>query len=170
MTRAYAPLPAYDPIAIGKVVLPDGEEIEVRSFVGFSWDKYLADMGVQVAARPERVSVVDISGQTASIGATPLPIGSITHGVYRISYYARITTAAGVSSSLTVEFDWPDGGVSVTHTGAAITGNTVTTFQDDVITMDVDSSGPIRYNTTYASDAAGAMAYKLVITCEKVDV
>jgi hypothetical protein len=66
--------------------------------------------------------------------------------------------------------DWPDGGVSCTHTGAAITGNTTATYQEDVITMDVDSSGPIRYSTTYASVGAPTMQYKLVVSCEKVDV
>ena len=165
----YAPLPSGDPIATGSVVLPDGEKVRVSTDVTFAWERWFGSLGIDLAARPERVSIVDLSSQAASIAATAIPIGSITHGVYRVSYYARVTTAAGVSSSLTVELDWPDA-VACTHTGAAMTGNTTTTYQEDVVTMDVDSSGPIRYGTTYASDAAGAMKYKLVITCEKVDV
>ena len=170
MSRTYAPLPSNDPIAIGVAVLPDGEEIEVRSDVHFPWEKWFSDIGVQVAARPERVAVVDLSAQSASIAGTAIPIGSITHGVYRVGYYARITTPGSTSSSLTVVLDWPDGGVTITHTGAAMTGNLVTTFQEDIVTMDVDSSGPIRYSTTYASVGGTSMQYKLVITCEKVDV
>jgi hypothetical protein len=169
MSRKFAPLPHDDPIGTGEIVLPDGERTRVAVDVTFPWERWFGSLGIDVIARPERVAIVDLSGQGASIAATSLPVGSITHGVYRVSYYARITRAATTSSSLTVAVTWPDS-VTCTHTGAAITGNTTATFQEDVITMDVDSAGPIQYSTTYASVGAVSMQYKLVVTCEKVDV
>ena len=166
----YAPQPSEDPLAEGRVTLPGGDAVPVKVKVTFPWQRWFGSLGQGVSDRPERVSRVDLSAQAASIAGTSLPIGSITHGVYRVSYYARITTAATTSSSLIVEFTWPDSGVTQTFTGAAITGNTTTSYQQAEIVMDVDAVGPLQYNTTYASVGATPMAYKLVITCEKVDV
>ena len=169
MSRKFAPLPSEDAIAEGSILLGK-EKVPVSVHVTTEWERWFGAVGMDVADSPARVSATDLSGQAASIAPTALPIGSISHGVYRISYYARITTPATTSSSLTVAIDWPDSSVSCTFTGAAITGNTTATFQQDIVTMDVDANGPIQYSTTYASVGATPMAYKLVITCEKVDV
>ena len=163
MARQYAPIPLNDPLVVSK--MPKGEEL--RGYVTPLWITYLSDQGVQIADRPERVATVDLSGQTASIGATNVPVTSLTHGLYRVSYYVRVTTALG-GTTVTVTIDWKDGGVTCSHSSAAINGAATSNYGSGTLFMDVDNLGPIRYATTYAGGAG--MIYKLVLSAEKVAV
>jgi len=131
------------------------------------WQDWFSNLLRVISAVSTSVRSVSPSDQSASIGATDLAGGAINAGLYRITYYARITQAATVSSSLTVTFDWPDGGVVPTFSGAAITGNTTTTYQTG--TLMVRASGaPIRYATTYASVGGTPMKYRLDVVLEAV--
>lgn len=109
---------------------------------------------------------VTLSAQNASIGTTPIPLPSLPTGTYRLTYYARITTAGTVSSSLTVNFFWTESGQAMSAAGAAITGNTVTTFGSQSIMILSDAASALSYSTTYASNAAGEMKYRLTIKVE----
>jgi hypothetical protein len=154
--------------------IQDAIGVELRDregvYIGHSWIEYLTDQSQRIDVSAQRVAAVTALSQSASIGATALPIGSVTEGLYRLTYYARITTAATTSSSLTISFDWTDEGVSMSTSGAAITGNTTTTFQTGTLEIYSDSAAPIRYSTTYSSTGAVAMIYKLYITTEAVSV
>lgn len=111
---------------------------------------------------------VSLAAQNASISATPLVSAVLPAGLYRVSWYARITTVAGVSSSLAVTIGWTEGAVSLALSGAALTGNTTTTVQSGMVLLNIDNNTPITYATTYASNAAGVMKYELVMTVERV--
>lgn len=114
-------------------------------------------------------SPVRLTGQSASIATTSLPLPALTTASYRLIYYARITTAGSVSSSLTVTVGWTDGGVVQSYSGAAMTGNTTTTTQNGVLLLDVDAVTSLTYATTYADGGgATAMAYKLTMRLEVV--
>src|SRR5204863_5568747 len=110
-----------------------------------------------------------LTGQSASISTTAIPMGTIAAGLYRVQWEARITTPGTVSSSLTITISYTDDGVSCSQSGAAITGNTTSTVQSGVILVESDQTVPISYATTYASAGATAMVYKLNVTCELVN-
>lgn len=130
---------------------------------------YMRDQRAALEAAPAGFDPVALTGQGAAIATTSIPTdGDLSAGLYRVTWYARITTAAGVSSSLTVSFGWTDGAISQTHSGAAITGNTTTTFQSGTLLLRTDAASPITYATTYASNAAGVMRYSLYITLERL--
>lgn len=97
----------------------------------------------------------------AAIATTPFTLGSISAGLYRIDWYTRVTTAAGVSSSLTVTLGWTETAVALTSSGPAMTGNTTATNQSGSVLIRSDASAPITYATTYASNAATAMYYRI---------
>jgi hypothetical protein len=111
---------------------------------------------------------VSLTNQSASIGATDFSGGGLSAGLYRLTYYTRITQAATTSSSLTVTLDWQDGGVAPSISGAAITGNTTTTIQSNTVLVRIDGSSPVRYSTTYSSVGATPMKHSLYITLEEV--
>ena len=119
---------------------------------------------------PEQLARTALTGQVASIATTPVAMPDLTTGTYRISVYARITTAAVTSSSLSVTISWTDGGIACSKTfAAAMTGNTTaTTGEPFVLIVDIDANAAISYATTYASNGAGEMAYKLTIIVEKL--
>ena len=117
---------------------------------------------------PQFYPAVSLTAQNASLGTTPIPLPSLATGLYRLTYYARITTVDAVNSSLTVTLSWTDGAVACSLSGAAMTGNTTATVQSSTAMIQIDAASPISYATTYASNTPGAMKYKLLILVEAV--
>lgn len=130
---------------------------------------WLVKLRAAVNAAGNVIGEVSRTVQGASIASTAIPItGPVTAGLYRLSTYARITTAAGASSSLTVTLGFTDGAVSQTVNGAALTANTTTTWQSLTYLIRADEATSITYATTYASSAAGVMKYSLYVRVERV--
>ncbi len=127
-------------------------DLQRPSFITDPWVRYFVDVGQGVNQAPNRfVDPVQLVGQHASIAATTMVPTNIPDGLYRISYYARVTTPADNSSSLTVTFAWTDHAQAMTISGAAIVGNTVTSFQQGVLPIFADAKTAITYSTTYAT-------------------
>lgn len=169
-TLAIVPIPIDDPIAkphrpeFGKG--PDPQEGHVTR----PWTDYFTSSGQSMQAATQRVGVpAALTAQAANIGATDFGGGDLTTGLYVINWYSRITTVAGVSSSLTVTFDWQDGGVAVSFTPAAITGNTTNSFGSYALPIHIDSASPVRFSTVYASNPAGQMQYSIFIALQRID-
>jgi hypothetical protein len=151
------PFPLYDAI------------VEANRSLSRPWLDWFTQQQQINEAAAIRVNSVSLSTQGASIGATDFSGGTLDAGTYRISYYARITRAATVNSSLTIDFDWVDGGVTQTFTGAAMVGNTTTTHQELSFPIVIDQLTAVRYTTTYASAGATSMQYKLYIALEEIE-
>jgi hypothetical protein len=142
-----------------------------RPLPGFGMSRefgiWLNDALIQPTAVAPKVSTsIPLASQSASVPTTPFPLGSVSSGTYRLTYYARITQAATVSSSLAVTIGWTDGGAQ-SHTFPAITGNTTTTT-DSQTWMVVVSGAPLTYATTYSSSGATPMQYALTVTVEAI--
>jgi hypothetical protein len=118
------------------------------------------------SAAYQAVAAVSVSGQNAAIALTSLIPSA--NGRYRVSYHARVTTAAGVSSSLQVTITATEGGVTCNYADAAYTGNATNAPQSGSFVVKADPSTPLSYSTAYASNAAGAMVYTLDITVEQL--
>lgn len=136
------------------------------------WAIYFRDQDASIANAPANVpgGRVTLSGQGAAIGATPIPTGALVAGLYRLTWYLRVTTPAGTSSSLTVAIGWIDGAVSCGFSGPAVTGNTTATVQSQTFMMHVDPATPVSYAVAYASVPAAAMQYALYFVLELVQV
>lgn len=122
-----------------------------------------------IANTPLRLNTVELSAQAASITATDFSGGTLAAGLYLATYYARITQAATVSSSLEVAFGWTDGAVLQSFVGDAITGNTTATSQSGTVLLRTDAGEDVTYETTYASVGATEMEYSLDVVLLKVD-
>ena len=118
-------------------------------------------------ASPSRLGVVTLTGQSAAISATPVPMPDLTAGYYRLSYVARITRAATTSSSLTITMGWTET-VALTQAGTAMTGNTTTTVQTGSLFLRVDANAAMTYSTAYASVGGTSMQYRLDILVEAI--
>lgn len=132
---------------------------------------------------PSVVASSDLTAQTAAIATTTLyAVPAAGAGQYRISWDSKVTTAAGVSSTLgpmTVIWTDPDGvtittvvpamvsGGGVQVTGA--TGNTTSTFLTGMpFLINAKASTNIQFSFAYASNAAAAMNYNLHIKLEQM--
>ncbi len=114
------------------------------------------------------IGSVALTAQGAAITTTNVPANLTETGLYKVSWYARITRAATSSSSLTVTIGWTDGAVAVTSAGAAITGNTTATVQSGSLLVRADVDTNITYATAYASAGATSMQYQLDVIVERV--
>ena len=95
-----APLPRSSPIVASQVDPSTGRAV-LTGYISSAWDTYFQLSQIpRIEASPERLSTVDTGSKTAAISTTALPIGSVTAGLYRVTYYARITTAASTSRPL----------------------------------------------------------------------
>lgn len=129
---------------------------------------------------PAEYATVDLTAQTAAIGTTTLyAVPATGAGQYRVSWDSKITTAAGVSSTLgalTIIYTDPDGVTIASVVPAIISGggiattattNNTSTFMMGVpLTINAKASTNIQYSFAYASNAANAMAYNLHIKLE----
>jgi hypothetical protein len=153
-----APLPARDPLVIppkmhaAPVLIDWATALSIRT-----------DQSSQRIADP-----VALESQGASIGTTPIPSGALGAGLYRVSWYARITRAATTSSSLTVTIGWTESAVSLALSGAALTGNTITTVQSGSALLQIDQASPVTYSTAYASVGGTSMLYTLTVVLERI--
>lgn len=145
---------------------PDGRE---TGYCSSDWYFSLFAMQQRLGFSPQVITqpLTSLTGQSASIAPTSLTVGAVPAGAYRISWYARVTTAATTSSSLTVSFAWtdPDGTV-LSGSGAAMTGNTTSTTQSGSVVIKVKGDTPISYSTTYASVGGTAMVFALSLMAE----
>ena len=151
-----APLPLRDPV------------VEPNRMLSQPWLMYLSRLPATLYSIPSRLNAESVAAQGASIAATDISGTGLSAGLYRVSYYARITRAATTSSSLVVALGWTDGGVAQSYAGADMTGNTTATTQTGSVLIHVDAGQPVTYAATYGSVGATAMQYGLSVTLEKV--
>ena len=142
---------------------------QATSVMSADWVRWILALWQQLQNQPILAGPsVTLTDQHASIAVTPLPLPILTGGTYRLSWTARITTAATTSSSLTITLGWVEDGIVLTASGAAITGNTTTTVQSGSIIVHADQGSALTYATTYASNPAGMMQYELSIIAEQL--
>ena len=171
MTLQRAPIPLQDPIATPRdMKVPRGREDPEEGLIAQPWVRWFTGLGEDQDASQTRIGSVALTGQSATLATTAIDAESLSAGLYTVQYYARITTAATTSSSLTVTLSWTDGGVSCSFSGAAITGNTTATTQSELKLVRADATTPISYATTYASDVAAQMQHSLYIVLQRADV
>lgn len=127
---------------------------------------------------PSEVATVDLTAQTAAVTTTTLYAVPVA-GQFRLSWNAKVTTAAGTSSTLgalTIVYTDPDG-IVVTLTSAAMiaagtvattsAGNTTGTVLVGIPqTLNCKAATNITYAMAYASNAANAMNYNLHLKLE----
>lgn len=165
------PIPSNDPIAQPRnPKVPQGQKDPQEGLCTDAWQRWLLGQAQTNEASQVRAQAIVLTAQSASIGATSLVPGGSSTGLYEISYYARITQAASVSSSLTVTTGWTDHGLALTLSGAPMTGNTTATLQTFSRLFFCDGNTPITYSTTYGSVGGTPMEYELCVVLQSVAV
>lgn len=131
-------------------------------------DWFLALTG-SVNAAPARVGVsVILPDEDDSIPPTDLSGGNLATGIYRMTYFVRVTTPDGAGSAVQVNFGWSDDLQPLVFNGTNVTGDLVTSYASGMVTFASDGGSPITYETVYSSTTPNAMHYKLAVTLELV--
>lgn len=132
------------------------------------WDALMREILAGLVAASTVIGSTILTAQAATITPTAVLTPPLVAGLYRLSYYVRVTQAATTSSSVQVTLGWTDGGVSLTSSGAALTGNTTSTFQQNAVLAHVDADSAITYAASYASSGATPMMFQLSVLVESV--
>jgi hypothetical protein len=133
-----------------------------------AWQQWFLGLNDQVDASAQQIRRLPLTAQGAAIPSTPIPMAALLGGLYRLSYYIRVTRAATTSSSLQVTIGHTDGAVLITDVGAALTGNLTSTHEGRVIPFKADQSSPITYAVAYASVGATTMLYAIDLIVEQM--
>ena len=160
------PMPLTDALVVApNPNLAKGQRDSTAYQMSETWVKYFQQQGQTASQTPGRLQSVGVQqAGTAILTTTLWP--TTTAGLYRITWYARITRAATVSSSLTLTLGWTDNTVALTSAQTAITGNTTSTFQSGTLTVNADRLTNLTYAAAYASVGATSMQYSLQIAVE----
>lgn len=113
------------------------------------------------------VATVSLANHGAAILTTTAYTPTLA-GVFRVSYFLIITTAAGVSSAAQITIGFMTGTVAQTKVGANVNGNTTTSYDQGVVFIRSDAGKPITYAVSYASNLAGVMKFRLELAIEQV--
>lgn len=124
-------------------------------------------------------ATVDLTAQSAAIAATTLyAVPAAGAGMYRVSCYAKITTASDISSTLGgatgFQLTWTDNTDSTTPTvtfsdisSQSLTGNTTTTIYSTIAIIYAKASTNVQYAFGYTdAHTSTAMAYKISVKLE----
>lgn len=149
-----------DPIPVGaQIVDPKGG---ITIFFRLRWEALRSFFQLT----PTRAAQ-SVTGQNASLPTTTL-YTTLSPGLYRITTYARKTTADGVSSSLIVTLGWTENGVPVTLNLPTLAVDSTTIAQGISTPIQVDSGINLSVATTYASNTPGNMLYDLYTSVEQL--
>jgi hypothetical protein len=129
---------------------------------------------------PSEYATVDLTAKTAAITTTTLyAVPAAGAGQYRVNWNAKVTTVAGVSSTLgplTIVYTDPDGVVQTITAAAQSNAGVIETSDSGNLTTTVMLGLPlllnckagtnVTYAFAYASNAAASMNYNLHIKLE----
>lgn len=127
--------------------------------------KWFGELLRDINRTAQRLAAAELTAQAATIASTAI-FNAPSERLYRVTWYLRITQVASVSSSATVTIGWTHAGQAMTHTGAAVTGNLITTFQSGDLTVRADELTDITYQVAYASVGATPMQFSIDVTVE----
>jgi hypothetical protein len=150
---------------------PESDKLVEKEFVTDPWARYFNTHSEQLSRAALRlVAPISLTDQSASIASSAICPNQVASGLYRITYYVRVTTVGSVSSSIQVNFAWTDHGVAQTFSGTAVAGNTTTSWGSEDKTVYIDAQTAITYSTTYASNLAAEAKYQVYVMIEQVAI
>jgi len=133
----------------GKMVTKEGRVDE-------DFDQWLQNLTRNINATTQQFSSASDTSRSTSVSTTDFPApADLPSGLYKVTYAMWVTLADGVSSSLTFTASWTNNGQTFSQSGAAMTGNSLTTQQNGQFTFNIDNSTPITYALAYTSGGGG---------------
>lgn len=137
------------------------QDLKARLLGSEAWGQWIIALQRAVDSTPQRFGMLVEPGTlAAALPAQTLATVPAT-GLYRVNYYALITQAASVSSSLTFTIRWTDGGVAYLFTNAALVNGLAGATQTVLRPLHVDQGAAVTIEAAYASVGGTPMQYQL---------
>lgn len=143
---------------------PETGKIQRLGLIDDDWLQFLLDEKERVDLTPQQVGKAKLTDQEATIDPTAIVLPS--GGLYRVSFYTRITRASSGTSSLTLGFNFPEGGNQGFVYPSLIT-NTTFTIQSDTFLFRTDGL-VVTFNAAYVSTGVTRMQFRLDVIVEQM--
>lgn len=130
------------------------------------WIKAFSSLQESVSSASISSIHVPIADRNSAIGATDLGLGA-SAGFFAVWYHLKISTPGSVTSAAQITLAWTDTD-PLTRVGANVNGNTVNSYDSNVVFVKTDASSPVTYAVSYASNAAGTMQFDLDIIAVRI--
>ena len=115
------------------------------------------------------IDPVVLTNQNAAIVTTAFPLGTLPGGAYRVSWFLKVVTPDGAGSSATITIGFTRGGSALQANGAALVGDTITSFQTVATgVIEMDSGSPLTYAVAYSSTTPNKMIYEVIFVVEQL--
>lgn len=147
---------------------PQDKQRDKPFYLAKSWIRWFLDVLLPALQNAPQVKATKDYPSTTSGSIVATSIGVLTAGTYRVSYYLRVTSPDGVSSSVAVTIGWTESGQTLSVPGPALTGDALTSVQSGTGLVILDPSSPITVSVTYASNTPNKMKYRLRLIAEQV--
>ena len=162
------PPPTGDPIAQTRRPQFKDQRDPKEGLITEAWENYFGHQTALSEKFSARVANVSLTNQSTSIGATDMTDGTLSAGLYRLTYYFRITTVDSIGSDVQLVIDWQDGSQTLVFTGATVITNTLSSYQTGSLPLiRVDALAPVRYSTNVVM-ASGDGRHSLYIVLDEV--
>ena len=109
-----------------------------------------------------------LTQQAASVGATPLSLGTNNEGLFRVSWFLRIITLGGTTGTAQVVVRSTDGVAACVQSGAVL-DQAVNTVQSGSFLVRRDQGTPITFEVTYTSTGVPDMEFNIDVVVEVVN-
>lgn len=127
------------------------------------WRSWLRNLRQEVASTPQRIPVTPVTSGTGSLPVTAIDGGALTTGLFAISWYLAILTAAA-GRSVQVTWAWVDGGVNRSYVAAILDGSVSTNAQaNEQLLIYSDAASPITYAINYVGAAGMTYSFRPVL-------
>lgn len=157
----------------GDSLIETDEQVPARRepfYMAVGWVRWLLDALLpRVQSASQWLVTKTLTAQAAAILATAIPLPVLASGLYRVSWYVRVTQAAGGASAVQVTLGWTEGAQALTLTGALLNGNLVTEVEAESHLLQVDRATSLTYAAAYVSAGVPVMQYSLRVTVEQVN-
>lgn len=143
--------------------------VDLSRILTGDWTRWFQLFWARVSAAVQRAGtpIGTDANQSAAVATTTLYTVTQTE-LYRLSWYARITVADGVSSSLQLTVTWREGSHTSTKVFTALTGDTTSTYDGAVWPFYADSGTLVTYALAYASNTPAKMRYRISLCVEQL--
>ena len=160
------PMPIQDPIAKPKRPEYGPKQADPQEgLLGDSWADYMNALQGLQEATPTRIVTLSLGDQGTAITPVDMTDGTLTQGIYRVSYYLCVVDASGVGTQLDVKFSWLDRSISRTWVSVKIDPTVITDFTADSFLLRIDALSPLTYEVEFDGDRF----YDLVAVLEEVN-
>lgn len=135
------------------------------------WRTWFLRLRQSVDLSQSVIRATRLQNQSAAVAVTNLDGGTLSAGLYAVSWYLTIVTAAATSSSAQITIAWVDQAQPKSYTAVAMTGNLPSTVQvDQRVLLYSDAASPITFSVAYASVPAAEMVYELRMVLQSVSI